>query len=72
MLNEAGVVVVQMENPSEFRLIRARVEPEFEAGELLKAAIVALSPASDATYGNADRNRAEFFKALVKSIGEGK
>lgn len=45
---------------------------EGPAGDPERAAIVALSPASDATYGNADRNRAEFFKALVKSIGEGK
>jgi hypothetical protein len=63
-LREAGVVVVRLEDPTEFRLVRA--QPELNAGDILAAALTGLSPASDGS-SSAGSNRAKFVEQLAKA-----
>ena len=64
-LREAGVVVVELDDPNEFRQVRAH--PELSSGDILTAALTALSPESDGGASSATRNRSEFVRLLAKA-----
>lgn len=65
-LRDAGVVVIELDDPAEFRLVRA--QPELNAGDILKAALQALSPDADDAYHPATTNRSIFLRALAKAV----
>lgn len=64
-LREAGVVVVELDNPADFRMVRA--QPELNAGDILTAALAGLSPESDGASSSASRNRSEFVRLLARA-----
>jgi hypothetical protein len=65
-LKEGGVIVIEMENPKEFKLIRS--EPDLDAGALLTAALIGLSTDSDHIGHSASKNRAVFVDELAKAL----
>jgi hypothetical protein len=65
-LRECGIVVVEMDDPSAFKLVSPTVE--LNAGDILTAALAALSTGSDDPVNPARRNRSAFVDALAKAV----
>lgn len=67
-LKEAGVVVIEVANPHEVKLIRA--SSELSGGELLQAAAKAISEITDNDYGKQVQQK--FSRAVCAAIAASK